>query len=185
MPDRTKEIAFTGIFIALIVGMGYALALVPNIELVTSLIFLAGILMGPAKGILIGTLSELLFSVLNPMGSGLLFPPMLLMQSLAMALVGATGGFCRKYMLNWKNDWIHFAFIGACGLILTVFYDILVSLAFPLAAGFSFREVVGVVITGFIFSLVHIAVNTIIFMMFIPYASRQLFKAIPYFTDRT
>jgi len=183
MHNKTRNIAFNGIFIALILGVGYALAFVPNVELLTAMIFLAGTLMGIRRGVLIGIMGEFLFSAFNPMGSGLLFPPMLIAQLIAMAIVGFAGGVFRGYVLRWKISFLNILLIGIIGFILTLFYDILVSSAFPVSAGFSLNEVVATVIAGFAFSVVHLIGNTLIFILIVPVTAQQVYNAIPYFQE--
>ena len=183
MHQKTRHIAFSGIFIALILGVGYALAFVPNVELVTTMIFLAGVLMGLKHGLLVGILGEFLFSALNPIGSGLLFPPMLIAQIAAMTVVCLTGALLRNYILNWKTSLPNIILIGAIGLLLTLFYDILVSAAYPLSAGFKLRETVATIIAGLAFSVIHLISNTIIFIVLVPLTAQQVFRAIPYFQE--
>jgi hypothetical protein len=181
--QKTRHIAFSGIFIALILGVGYALAFVPNVELVMAMIFLAGTLMGLKRGLLIAILGELLFSALNPMGSGLLFPPMLIAQILAMIIVCLTGALLRSYILNWNISLLNIVLIGAIGFLLTLFYDILVSAAYPLSAGFKPRETVATIIAGLAFSVIHLISNTAVFIVLVPVTAQQVFRAIPYFQE--
>ena len=183
MHQKTRHIAFSGIFIALILGVGYALAFVPNVELVTTMIFLAGVLMRLKRGLLVGILGEFLFSALNPIGSGLLFPPMLIAQIAAMTVVCLTGALLRNYILNWKTSLPNVILIGAIGLLLTLFYDILVSAAYPLSAGFKLRETVATIIAGLAFSVIHLISNTVIFIVLVPLTAQQVFRAIPYFQE--
>jgi len=181
--QKTRHIAFSGIFIALILGVGYALAFVPNVELVIAMIFLAGVLMGLKHGLLVGVLGEFLFSTLNPIGSGLLFPPMLIAQILAMTVVCLTGALLRNYILKWKIFLPNIILIGAIGFLLTLFYDILVSAAYPLSAGFKLRETVATIIAGLAFSVIHLISNTAIFIVLVPVTAQQVFRAIPYFQE--
>ena len=176
-----RDVAFLGIFIALILGLGYALALVPNVELVTALIFLSGVLMGVRKGIFVGIVGEFLFSALNPAGSGLLFLPMLLTQIVAMSLVGATGGIVRNYVIRWQPNFKNIVIIGLIGLLLTLFYDIIVSLAFPVSAGFDIGKIVATVSAGVVFSVMHLVANTFTFIFLVPLTAKRIWNSVPYF----
>jgi len=180
---RVRKIAYAGIFIALILGIGYTLAFVPNVELVTALIFMAGALLGVKWGIFIGLLGEFLFSALNPMGSGLLFPPMLICQVLAMACVGGVGGLTRKKIKNQEIGTGNKLLIGCLGLLLTLFYDLAVSLAYPISAGFNFKAIVATLIAGLAFSAIHLVVNTLIFLIIVPVAIHRIYRAIPFFRE--
>ena len=79
--------AMLAMFSALMVGAGWALALVPNIEFVSLLAFVAGATLGMAKGALVGAIGMFLFSATNPVGSGLAFPLLLGSQILAMLVL--------------------------------------------------------------------------------------------------
>ena len=183
MNNRIKKITFTGVFIALIIGIGYALVFVPNIELITALIFIAGSLMGVKQGVLVGSLGEFLFSALNPMGSGLLFPPMLVAQVISMGLIGMIGGLVSNFILKWKPKPQNILIIGGLGFTLTLFYDFLVSLAYPISAGFTLKATIAAVITGLGFSVVHISANTLIFIILVPITTQTVYRAIPYFSE--
>lgn len=183
MNSRIRKITFSAIYIALIVGVGIALVFIPNVELVTALTFLSGVLMGWKSGLIIGGLGELLFSSLNPIGSGLIFPPMLIAQVLAMSLIGGIGGLCRNYILKWQARLTNFIMIGLLGGFLTIFYDICVSLAYPLAAGFNRQGILTTLAAGLAFSLIHILVNLVIFLFLVPLTAQQILRAIPFFRE--
>ncbi|MFA4839466.1 MAG: hypothetical protein WC703_08325 [Candidatus Neomarinimicrobiota bacterium] len=181
MDRHTQNIAFTGIFIGLILGVGYALAFIPNVELITAMIFMSGVLMGFRRGILIGCVGEFLFSALNPVGSGILFPPMLIAQIVSMAIIGAAGGIFREFVLSWKPNPTHICIIALLGVTLTFLYDILVSVAFPISAGFNLKAIGATLIAGIAFSAVHIVINALIFIFIVPVTSQKVYAAISYF----
>jgi len=182
MKNRIQNITYTGVFIALILGVGFGLAFIPNIELITAIIFISGVLMGLKKGIIIGMISEFLFSALNPMGSGLLFPPMLISQVIAMSIVGLAGGlFAYNFFSNMNI--LSRIIIGITGFFLTLIYDIFVSIAFPISAGFTVKETIAAVIAGIGFSTIHLITNTVIFLVLIPIVIIKIRKAIPFFQN--
>jgi hypothetical protein len=183
MQAPIRKLAYLGVFIALIMGVGYALVMVPNVELVTALTFLAGVLMGWRSGILIGCVGEFLFSAFNPMGSGLLFPLLLVAQVISMGVVGGVGGLCRSLVLEGNPSFGRNLLIGAVGFGLTLFYDILVSLAFPLMAGFDKKGIISTLVAGVVFSALHLVVNTLIFGGLVPLAARRIFRAVPFFRE--
>ena len=88
------------IFCALAIGMGFSLMLVPNIELITVIVFISGLMLGWKWGALVGGTAIFIYSGLNPMGSGLSFPPLFFMQILGMAITGFTGGLFRSFFLE-------------------------------------------------------------------------------------
>ncbi|RKY54041.1 MAG: hypothetical protein DRP92_02105 [Candidatus Neomarinimicrobiota bacterium] len=176
--DRTKRVAYTGLFIALVLGIGYAFVLIPNVEFVLATIFISGILLGWKTGIVVGTAGELLFSALNPFGSGLVFPLLLFFQILVGGLVGYTGGLLRRVII-YGNSYRKAAITSAtAGFLLTFTYDLFTNLSYPLAAGFDMRGIIATVIAGLGFSLIHIITNTFVFLIFVPYISRLLHKVL-------
>ena len=77
-------------------------------------IFTGGYIFGPAFGGVIGTASRFLFSALNPWGSGLAFPPLIMAQSFYFGITGLAGG-------------IRIFLYGLSGGLLTVLYHLFVS----------------------------------------------------------
>ena len=66
-----NKLVRASIFTALAIGLGFSLLMVPNVELITVIVFLSGLTLGVRWGILVGGTAEFIFSVLNPFGSGL------------------------------------------------------------------------------------------------------------------
>ena len=64
------------IFCAMAIAMGYSLMMIPNIELITVIIFLSGVTLNLWWGALVGLVAMGIYSGLNPLGSGLSFPPL-------------------------------------------------------------------------------------------------------------
>ncbi len=86
--DRLVKAA---IFAATAAGLGFALVFVPNVELITIVIFLSGLTLGPMWGGLVGITSEAVYSGMNPLGSGLAFPPLFSLRSVTrfpLVLIG-------------------------------------------------------------------------------------------------
>ena len=94
------------IFCAMAVAMGYSLMMVPNIELITVIVFLSGVTLNIWWGALVGLIAMGIYSGLNPLGSGLSFPPLFIAQVIGMSLCGALGGifkplfFVKKFNLS-------------------------------------------------------------------------------------
>ena len=63
---RSFRIALTSIFIALSIVLGYMLIFIPNIELITLMIFLSGFILGKKEGLIVGAFSSFIFCFLNP-----------------------------------------------------------------------------------------------------------------------
>jgi len=153
MEKGIKFTAYVGIFIGTGVALGYLLAAVPNIELVTATIFLAGYIIGKSGGIMVGVLTFGIFSTLNPYGMPPL--PLLLTQIFAGGLIGFTGGAI-------KERWEGIVSFTISGILLTFFYDLTTNASgyflFPQKNTF-----IAYMITGIGFSGVHILSNGAIF----------------------
>ena len=87
MIQRTRRATLAGLLVALIVAAGYSLAGVPNVELVTLLVFVSGFLLGPRLGLAVGATSWGLYSLLNPMGAAV--PPVLAVRSQSSSSITA------------------------------------------------------------------------------------------------
>ena len=91
----TRELIHTALLVAVCVALGYLMAAVPNVELISVAIFTAGTLKGVRRGALIGALAEGIYAGVNPYGVSPL--PLLVSQILGMSVLGAAGGvFARQ-----------------------------------------------------------------------------------------
>ena len=160
--------ALVAMFVALMVGSGWALAMVPNVEFVTALAFTAGATLGPALGALTGASGMFFFSATNPVGSGLAFPVLLAAQVVSQAVVGLLGGLFSKADADGLTRLPRRLGIAATGLAGTVLYDGLTSISFPLFAGAVTGEIIALLISGLAFTAVHQVSNTLIFYLLVP-----------------
>lgn len=162
MENPTRRIIQTGLFIALVVVLGFLLAEVPNVELMTLSVFLSGVILGPGSGIVVGFLSILFYSIFNPYGPPL--PPLVLAQIIGFAIIGAAGGILRKRLsVRGKAPYL---FSALAGLLLTLIYDSLttVATAFVMLGTDGFvKGLAGFFFAGAIFIIVHTLSNTIVF----------------------
>jgi hypothetical protein len=143
--------------IALAVALGYLLAAVPNVEAISAVSFFSGYLLGAATGALVGALSILLFSVLNPLGPA--FPAVVAAQVLAMGSIGACGHVWRRVItLVGKAEF----FAAAFGAVLTLAYGVLADYGFAVSMG-RWRDPLPVIAAGLPFSVIHIVSNGLIF----------------------
>ncbi len=155
-PDHLRTIVVSAVLVALTVALGFALAHVPNVELITLAVFTSGHLLGRKIGMAVGVVSMGLFTALNPMGSPV--APVALAQVTAMALIGALGGQTRSWVQR-RPSWLKLAL---CGLAATLFYDLATNLALALSLGW-LPQLRSVLIAGLIFSALHMISNTVIF----------------------
>lgn len=153
---RASRIALTAAFIALAVTLGFLLAPVPNVELVTLTVFLGGAATGVVGGGIIGALTALLHSGLNPLG--LPFPLVLLGQVLGMAVAGVAGAWIGRRvqaLAVWKQT----VLLGLIGFGLTLCYQLLVNIGF----GIHYGPIIPAVVSGIAFTGLHLVANTIAF----------------------
>lgn len=168
-----REIILMAIFIALAIAGGLALAPFPNIELVTVTIFLGGLMLGGARGLVIGAIAEFLYSFFNPYGAAA--PPLLIAQVISMALAGAAGGVLR-FLINDRLPAIWL--LGLIGFGLTFTFDLLTTVSFTLFAGAGMAGFIAAVVFGIYFYMAHQISNTLIFALLLPVLWRRL-RQIP------
>lgn len=163
-------------FSALAIGLGYALLMIPNVELMTLIIFISGIMLGAKWGMLIGAFSEGIFSIANPFGSGLIFPPLLISQIMSMMIVGLTGGIMRRVFFHAQYTSFKIGLAGFMGFILTFIFDSLTTLSYPVSAGFDAVQTWGLYISGIGFTLLHQISNVFVFSVGLPVVMKYLVK---------
>ena len=169
-----NKLVRASIFAALAIGAGFSLLMIPNVELITVIIFTAGLYLGPAWGIIVGGTAEMIFSGMNPLGSGLSFPPLFFAQIVGMAGVGFTGGILRRIFLLKEYSLNKIIAVGITGLMLTFIFDSLTTLSYPLSAGFDFSRTMGLYISGIGFTLLHQIANGFIFAFGVPRITKFL-----------
>ena len=175
MQTSINKTVLSAILIALCVAMGYLFLYVPNVEMITASVFLAGAIMGPGYGLLIGIISETMFSVFNPYGMPI--PTMLAAQVAVFGLIGATGGLLRKNMIDRR---MRFVCCALAGLTLTLIYDMLTTLSFSLTlADVNLQKLTGIFASGMLFSAIHIGVNVLIFTLIVPVLYSRLQPHLP------
>jgi uncharacterized membrane protein len=160
--QRVRTVILTALFIALSVVLGYLLAGVPNIELMTLSVFLGGVFLGTTAGGIVGAVSILFYSVFNPYGAAP--PPLIAAQLAAYILIGAAGGMFGSLVR--RADTIAIVASAAAGLILTLMYDFLTTVAtaaIALGAENMRDGFIRVLFAGSVFVAVHVLSNTALF----------------------
>ncbi len=160
--SRERKVIRAALFTALSVALGFLLAAVPNVELMSLSVFLGGVFCGPRVGSLVGVLSESLFSLLNPLGPAL--PPLFAAQLAGFALVGLVGGLLGPRLRPGRSGAVLVSALA--GLVLTLIYDALTNAATAFIALGPRRLVEGlggVFVAGALFMVIHVGVNTAVF----------------------
>ena len=165
---RPSNLVKAAIFSAVAIGMGFSLMLIPNIELITVVVFLSGLYLGIRWGGVVGMTSMAIYSGMNPMGSGLSFPPLFAMQIIGMSLTGIIGGLVRPFFFVKQFNVFLISSLAILGFTVTLIYDMLTLIAYPIAAGLGFSGMLAALIKGLGFTLLHEISNAIVFVVSIP-----------------
>ncbi|MCP4548976.1 MAG: hypothetical protein GY835_21180 [bacterium] len=157
---KTVRIA---LFASLAAALGFLLAGVPNIELLTFCLFTSGYIQGLRAGIATGLLATLIYYGLNPYGSSLMFPPLFLSQLTAGVVISALGALFALLtrFLNretrsaiWGRRILLIPFAATSALMLTI----LPTISFALFSGGEWRGwlFLGGLMTawGFLFNMI-------------------------------
>jgi len=123
--NSTRRALLASLMIALSVAGGYALAGVPNIEVVTLFVFTSGYLLGARTGALVGGVAMGVHSLFNVMGAAI--PPVLAAQVACYALVGAAGGLVGP-LLERTRGVVGAVAAGVVGAGLVFFYQVVVGI---------------------------------------------------------
>jgi len=169
---RERMIILASLFTALSVAFGFLLAGIPNVELMTLTVFLAGVFCGGRLGGAAGALSALIHSLLNPLGPAP--APLLAAQVAGFLFVGAGGGFIGPRLGAGRARVVASAAAGFAG---TLVYDALTTLATAFIAFGSdgWRGGIGgVIVAGAVFTAVHVGSNTVIFGAAVPAIVRSV-----------
>ena len=155
------------IFSAMAIGLGFMFMLVPNLEFISVTVFLSGLTLGIPYGVMVGGTTMLIYSTMNPLGSGLVYPTLLAGQIIAMALIGMIGSFSFSILRNAKS-WLLIGVAGLAGFFCGLLYDVITTVTYPLSAGYSWEETLAYGISGILFTLMHLVSNSIIFALVVP-----------------
>lgn len=162
------RIALSAILAAMAIGGNYALALVPNVELSSVMVFLSGFLFGASIGAFVGLISMTVYQLWNPWGA--FIPPIGLAVITSTIFIGIVGGILgRKLTLNTKkpSGWIIWP--AVFGVLTTIFFDLVTTFAYCLTFGIPYMIAL---IMGLPFMIIHILSNGILFGLLILPLSR-------------
>lgn len=173
MRIHAREVPRLAIFIALAVASGLSLIQVPNVELMTTVVFLSGLLLGSLRGALIGSLAMAIFSVFNPVGVPVL--PVLVVQIFSMALFGLIGGLSNSWVGKVGFSPSSMIKSASLGCALTIFYDLGTNFGFAATFGL-ISEFWAIMAAGLVFSLIHTITNGLLFAFLIPPVVRVAVK---------
>lgn len=156
-----ERVAYGGVLAAVAAAAGFALAGVPNVELVTLLVCLSGVFYGPLLGIIVGVLGETVFSLGNPLGPAPL--PLLIGQVLGMALAGAAGGLLGALALP-RSRVPRAVVWGGVGAVVTLVFHLATDGAYALMTRLTWAYIVA----GIPFYAIHLLSNAALFAVALP-----------------
>lgn len=163
-----RHLALMALWAGLIAIVGVVFAFIPNIELVTISAFLGGVALGPRRGLIVAVIGEGIFSAFNPIGSGLGFPLLFLFQIISIGFSGWLGGIVSPMIRSIQKPALISAILGVIGFIITLIYDLLTTLSFPLSTGMTEGTLMGSISLGIVFFITHMISNTLLFASFGP-----------------
>jgi hypothetical protein len=130
---------------------------IPNFEVLTLVVFCSGVLLGARDGILVGVLTMLAFSLLNPYGPA--HPLVTAAQVAGNALSGAGGALFARFGLPARSVAVRAATLALAAVLLTGCYDLVTNVA----TGVVFGQMRTWLLAGIPFALWHIAFNVALF----------------------
>lgn len=130
---------------------------IPNFEILTLVVFCAGVLLGVRDGLLVGAVAEVIYSVLNPYGA--VHPVVTLTQVLGMLVSGIAGGVAARAHLPELAAPLRAVALAAIGAVLTLFFDFVTNLG----TGLVYGQVVATLVGGIPFALWHVFWNVVLF----------------------
>lgn len=155
------------LFTAIAVVLGYLFLTVPNVELVTATVFVSGFVLGPLHGCIVGIVTEVIYSGLNPMGMAT--PNLLIAQALGMALAGYVGGLFHRRRWHLRPALVRYLIFGLAGFLITLVFDVLTTLSFALFMSEpNLNKIMSSFIIGMSFYIVHLVINTVVFAGLVP-----------------
>ena len=159
--NKTRRAVLASLLVALAIAVGYALAAVPNVELITLVVFLSGFLLGPVQGAAVGAVAMAGHSLFNVMGAAI--PPILAAQMICYALIGMAGAFAGPVIARMGT--VGAALAGClCGALLVVGYQLVVGVVSFYT--FTSESLLWAYIWGGIaFSFIHIVWNAALFLV--------------------
>ncbi len=162
--QRNLRIARNGIFIALFLGLGMIFVYVPNVEFIMFMTVLSARVFSYGRGLFVVISGESLFAILNPMGSSLAYPWLFAAQLLSLFLIVTVVGLLKPAIAIFEGRKSFPWALAALGILVTVIYDTLTGLSFPLASGFNTAQILTSWLAGVPFYGIHIFSNALIFI---------------------
>lgn len=171
---KSLKASLAAIFSAVAIAASYSRPAYLNIEPMSIVVFLSGIALGLRVGAVVGTVSEAIFSQLNPYGPAPL--PIFVAQIGCMMFIGISGGVFGRLCSESDSNLSISLKMGFAGFYLTLVFDLLTNLG--AAISFYNGDYAIALILGLYFMIVHVVSNTIMFSTIGPVVSRRVVNLI-------
>jgi len=93
---------------------------------------------------------------------------------ISVSIAGVAGGFARRGEVLFLATKGGYLLLGIFGALITLLYDVLTTLSYPLTAGFSGIQIWGALLAGLGLSGLHVLSNGLIFAILVP----QILRAV-------
>jgi len=158
---KALKTALISILIAVCIGI----QLTPrfaNVEFTSFIVFIIGVLFGSYVGCFSGILVMFVNGFLSPWGyAGINLP----FQMVGMSVAGLIGGLYRRYLP--ASNYRRFCFeVSVLGALIAFTYDLVTNFGFAVQLTYGFPSsilLLMILVSGALFSLVHVVSNVIIF----------------------
>ena len=163
--QTTRKALLASLLISATVVLGIALAGVPNVELMTITVFVAGYMLGARLGVVVGVVSITVHSLLNPLGAAL--PPLLLAQVVGFLLIGLGGALVGPRIASFRYRLAAILVSGVVGFLLTFIYDICTNIGafFTISGDQAPSSLIKFVTAGLAFMAMHLVWNATLFFV--------------------
>lgn len=132
---------------------------IPNFEVLTLVVFCSGVLLGARDGVLVGGMTMLIYSLLNPYGPA--HPVVTLSQVIGSAFAGLAGAAFARAGFTTRGAVARAIALAMFALVVTALFDLLTNVA----TGLVFGQMRVWLIGGIPFALWHIGYNILLFVV--------------------
>jgi hypothetical protein len=154
----SRRLAYMALIVAACLTGAYA-PRPPDFEPLTLGIFGAGVLLGARDGALVGGLTMLVYSLLNPYGPA--HPLVTVAQVLGQVAAGVAGGVFAVLGLHARSIAVRGAVLALLAVVLTLWFDLLTNVATGLVLG----QMRVILLQGIPFALWHTGSNVLLFVL--------------------
>ncbi len=155
-PYSSRRLSYAALLIAAGLTGVYA-ETIPNFEVLTLVVFCSGVLLGARDGALVGALTMLVYSLLNPYGPA--HPVVTAAQVAGNVVTGLAGAAFARLGLPGRPVPARIVGLVLVAIIVTAFYDLLTNIA----TGLVFGQMRTWLVAGIPFALWHIGYNIALF----------------------